>query len=203
MLYSSMDTLPVYVIKRKKLSLGNQRPICYKWEQYMLVQSPYLADQKICLYSDECFYLQVRIQHTQVDCKEISTPSHLITYLTYRLKPHHTRNQYLRARLDTCMDVNIILTSVYKLIFNDPESKKLDPSTLEIGTYTTDTVKIVGSCVFYVVHMDTKKLHEVTYFVTTQEGSVLLPYTITLTLGLIQPRTRLNYLPPRRSQKNC
>ena len=52
--------------------------------------------------------------------------------------------------------------SVYKLVFKDPDLKKLAPSTLEIGTYTTDNVKIGGSCVFYLVPPDTKKLHEVT-----------------------------------------
>ena len=53
--------------------------------------------------------------------------------------------------------------SIYKLVFNDPDLKKFGSSTLEIGTYITDTVKIVGSCVFYLVHPDTKKLHEVTF----------------------------------------
>ena len=57
-----------------------------------------------------------------------------------------------------CADVYIMPASVYKLVFNDP-----DPSTLEIGTYTTDTVKIIGSCVFYLVQLDTMKLHEVTF----------------------------------------
>ena len=130
---------------------------------------------------------------------KIPTPSHLVTNFAYRLKPHHTRNQYLKARLDTCADVNIMPASVHKLVFNDPELKKLPPSTLEIGTYTTDIVKIVGSCVFYLVHPDTKKLHEVTIFVATQDGSVLLSFTTTLVLGLIQPRTRLDYLLPRAS----
>ena len=65
----------------------------------------------------------------------------------------------------TCTDVNIMPASVYKLVFNDPDLKKLAPSTLEIGTYTTDTVKIVGSCLFYLVHQDTKKLPEVTFYV--------------------------------------
>ena len=55
--------------------------------------------------------------------------------------------------------------SVYKLVFNDPELKKLAPRNLEIGTYTTDTVKIVGSCLFYLVHPDTKNLQEVTFYV--------------------------------------
>ena len=81
------------------------------------------------------------------------------------LKPHQTRNQYLRARLDTCTDVNIMPASIYKLVFNDPELKKLAPSTLEFGTYTTNTVKIAGSFLFYLVHPDTKKLQDMTFYV--------------------------------------
>ena len=44
------------------------------------------------------------------------------------------------------MDVNIMSTSVYRLVFKDPELKKLAPSSLKIGTYTTDILKIVRSC---------------------------------------------------------
>ena len=94
------------------------------------------------------------------------------------------------------MDVNI---SVYRLGFTDPELKKIAPITMEIGTYTTDTVKIVGSCIFYLVHPDTKKLQGVTFFVAENDGSVLLSCTTTLALGLIEPRTRLDYLPPKAS----
>ena len=77
--------------------------------------------------------------------------------------------------------------------------KKLAPSTLEIGTYTTDAVKIIGSCLFYLVHLETKKLQEVTFYVAQNDGSVLLSCTTTLVFGLIQPHTRLDYLPPRAS----
>ena len=73
------------------------------------------------------------------------------------------RNQYLRARLNTCANVNIMPVTVYKLVINDPELKKLAPSDLEIGTFTTNTVKIVGSCLFFLVHSDTKKSLEVTF----------------------------------------
>ena len=76
---------------------------------------------------------------------------------------------------------------VYKLEFNDPELKKLAPSTLEIGTFKTDTVKIVGSCLFYLVYPDTKKLQEVIFYVAQNDGSVLLCCTTTLVLGLTQP----------------
>ena len=114
-------------------------------------------------------------------------------------KPHHKRNQYLRARLDTCTDVNIMPASVYKLVFQDPDCKKLAPSKLEIGTYTTNTVKLVGSCMFYLVHPDTKHLLEVTFYVASNNGSVFLSCATISALGLIQPRNRLDYLPPKAS----
>ena len=115
--------------------------------------------------SDESFCLQVKMQCTQAEGKKIPTLSHLIINLAYKLKPHQTRNQYLWARLDTYADVNIMPASVYKLVFNDPDLKKLAPSTLEIGTYTTDTVKIVGSCLFSLVHPGTRKLQEVIFYI--------------------------------------
>ena len=114
------------------------------------------------------------------------------------MKPHHKRNQCLRARLDTCTDVNIMPVSVYKLVFQDPDCKKLAPSKLRIGTYMTNTVKLVGSCVFYFVHPDTKCLQEVTFYVACN-GSILLSCVTMLALGLIQPYSRLDYLPPRAS----
>ena len=103
--------------------------------------------------SDEYFCLQVRIQSAQATSK-IPTTSHLITNLAYKLKPHHKRNQYMRARLDSCADINIMPSSVYKLVFHDPDLQKLAPSKLGIGTYTTNTLKLVGSCTFYLVHPD-------------------------------------------------
>ena len=84
-------------------------------------------------------------------------------------------------------------------MFQDPDHKMLAPSKLEIGTYTTNAVKLVGSCVFYLVHPNTKCLQEVTFYVTSNNGSVLLSCVTTLALGLIQPCTRLDYLPPRAS----
>ena len=74
--------------------------------------------------SDESFCLQVKIQDAQANTKFL-TPHHPITNLAYRFKPHHKRNQYLKARLDTFANVNIIPVSVYKLVFQDPDCKKL------------------------------------------------------------------------------
>ena len=149
--------------------------------------------------NEESFCLKVKIKHKQGKEQSVPRPTLLITNLAYRLKPHHTRNLYLRARLDTCADVNLMPASMYQLVFNDAKMQKLAPSKLQVGTYTTDTVKIVGSCMFYLVHLDTKKLIEVTFCVAMNNGSVLLSCKTTLLLGLIQPRPRLDYLPPRAS----
>ena len=75
--------------------------------------------------------------------------------------------------MDTCQDINIMPASVYKLVFNDPGLKRLAPSSLEISIYTTDTMNIAGSFLFYLVHPDTTKLQEVTFYVAQNDGSVL------------------------------
>ena len=81
-------------------------------------------------------------------------------------------------------------------MFQDPDCEKLAPSSkLEIGTYTTDKVKVVGSCVLYVVHLDTQGLQEITFFMVSDNGSVVLSCVTMLTLGLIQPYTSLDSLP--------
>ena len=71
------------------------------------------------------------------------------------------------------MDVNIISACIYELVFKEPDCKKLAPSKLEIGTYTTYTVRSVGSCVFDLVHPGTKCLQEVTFHMASNDGSVL------------------------------
>ena len=64
--------------------------------------------------------------------------------------------------------------SVYKLVFRDPNLEKLVPNRLQMETYTNDTVKIVVTCKLYLVHLDTKKLLETTFYVATNDGSILL-----------------------------
>ena len=184
---------------KKSVSFKSRTPkhISYKLDRCLCKKIPYAKSEDMTS-SDESFCLQAKIQCTQASSK-IPTTHDLITNLVYKLKPHHKRNKYLRATFDTCANVIIIPAGVYKLVFKDPDCKKLEPSKLEIGTYTTITVKLVGSCVFYLVHPDTKCLQEVTFYVTSNNGSVLLSCVTMLTLGLIQPHTRLDYLPPKPS----
>ena len=131
----------------------------------MLVTNQYAVTQKIPHQVMNHSVSKVKIHQSQAEGKKIPTPFHLITNLAYKLKPKQTINQYLRATLDTCTYVNIMPASVYKLVFNDPELRNVAPCNLEIGTYATDTVKIVGSCLCYLVHPNTKKLKEVTFYV--------------------------------------
>ena len=149
--------------------------------------------------SDDTFCLQLKIQLVQAHHKQTHRPACLITNLAYRLEQHGNRNLFLRARLDTCADINIKPASVYKLVYRDPKLEKLAPNKMQIGTYTNDIVKIVGTCKLYLVHPDIKKLKEPTFYVATNHGSMLLSCNTTHDLDLIQPSSRLDYLPPRAS----
>ena len=134
------------------------------------------------------------MKSTQVETK-IPAPKHLITNLAYRLKSNHKKIQYLRARLGTCADINIMPVSVYKLVCKDPDCKKLASSSkLEIGTYTTVKIKVIGSCTLFVVHPETQCLREVTFHVTSHEGSVVLSCLTTFELSLIQPCNNLDFI---------
>ena len=89
--------------------------------------------------------------------------------------------------------------SMYQLVFNDAKMQKLAPGKLQVGTYTTDTVKIVGSCTFYLVHPDTKKLIEVTFYVTRKkrEHVIVLQHHFTTWLDKTKAETGL---PPTRNK---
>ena len=102
----------------------------------------------------------------------------------------------MRARIDTCTEANIIALSVSKLIFKDSDCKQLAPSTkVAIRTYTTDKINIVGSCSLFAVHPDTSKLKQVTFYVTSHEGSVVLSCKTSLKLYLIHPHSNLDQVP--------
>ena len=147
--------------------------------------------------SKDSFCLQVRVRKQTKGTQKFPNTTHFITNIAYKLKPHHTRNQYLRARIDTGAEVNLMPISVYRLIHQDRDLEKLTPCNLKIGTYTTDTIRIIGTTTIYLIHPDSKKLTKTTFHVASNEGSILLSCNASLTLGLIQSRPRLDYLPPK------
>ena len=149
--------------------------------------------------SEDSFCLQVKVRKQTKGTQKPPNTTHLLTNIAYRLKQHHTRNQYLRARIDTGAEVNPMPISIYRLIYQDQDPKKLAPCNLKIGTYMTDTIRIVGTTIIYLIHLDSKKQTKTTFHVASNEGSMLLSCNTLLTLGLIQLRPRLDYLPPRAS----
>ena len=69
---------------------------------------------------------------------------------------------------------------------------KFTPSSkLKIGAHTADKIKVIGSCTLLAVHPDTQCLKEVTFHVTSHEGSVVLSCVTTLEFCLIQPCSNL------------
>ena len=97
----------------------------------------------------------MKVQKTQLTNPQLPKPVYLMTNLVHCLKKNHRQNQYLRARLDMCADVNRMPVVVYQLMFKDPSLQKLTTSALEIESYMND-VKIIGSCQFYLVHPENR-----------------------------------------------
>ena len=146
---------------------------------------------------EDTFCLQMKIHRTHISHLDVPKPVYLMANLAYHLQEYHTRNQYLQARPDTCADVNLMPMAVYCLMFQDPQLKKFTPSNMEIETYTTEVVKIIGMCHFYLIHPESKQLPKVMFFVAKENGSILLSCRTTMELGLIKPRACLDYLPPK------
>ena len=136
-----------------------------KAHQLMVGTASALADQSNASYSssEDSFCLQMQAKSAKENTK-INKPQHLVTNNEYKLKPHRRRTKFLRAKIDTCSNVNLIPISVYKLVYKDKDCTKLEPiNKAAVKTYTTEKIKIVGSCKMFVVHPDTKLLQEVTF----------------------------------------
>ena len=152
-------------------------------------------DEDSC--SDDSFILyQVKAVINQAKSR-LPKKTYLIANLPYQIKQHQSHHKYLRVHLDTCADVNIMPKSVYQMMFNDTDVKHLADNDISLEVYTDHQVNILGKCQFYVLHPDSKKPLEVTFYVASNEGSVLLSCTTLLALDLIQARPHLDYLPPR------
>ena len=143
------------------------------------------ADTSVSSSEEDSFCLQMQIKSPQAENKS-SESQHLVTNLEYKLKPHRRRTKFLRARIDTCSNINVMSVNVYHLIYNDPDCTKLAPSNKDgIFTYTTEKIKVIGSCELLVVHPNTKCLKEMTFQVVNHEGSVIVSCGTSINLNLI------------------
>ena len=69
--------------------------------------------------SEDSFCPQVKIKQQQDGTQKVPRLTHLITNI---------RNQYLRARIDTVVEVNFMPISVYRLIYHYHDVKRITPS---------------------------------------------------------------------------
>ena len=99
----------------KKRSLESRSPKAHQLQISAVIMQDSICGQSEDLSSsNDSFCLQLQLQSIQVETK-IPAPQHLITNVAYKLKANYKKTQYLRARLDTCVDVNILPVSLYKL----------------------------------------------------------------------------------------
>ena len=144
---------------------------------------------------EDSFCLQLQMQFTQAETSFIA-PQHLVTSLEYKLKPHKKRTKFLRARIDTCANVNLMPISVYWLLYRDPDCQKLAPNNkCKVKTYSTEKIQIVGFCDLLVLHPDTECLMEVTFQVTSHEGGGIVSCATGFKLGLVQLHRDLDVVP--------
>ena len=125
------------------------------------------------LSEEDSFCLQLQVQSTQDETSFIAS-QHLVTNLQYKLTPHKKRTKFLRSRIDTCANVNLMLISEYWLLCKESDCQKLAPSNKsKVKNYSTEKIQIVGSCDLFVLHPDTKCLMEVTFQETSHEAVLL------------------------------
>ena len=77
--------------------------------------------------------------------------------------------------------------STYKIIYNDPDCIKLQPSEKKgIQTYTKQKIPVIGSCEMLVLHSDDQCFHKVKFPAVSVEGSVIISGATSINLYLIQ-----------------
>ena len=85
--------------------------------------------------------------------------------------------------------------TIYKKLFKDDDCTQNAPSNLQLGTYTNKKVKIAGSCNLCIIHLDTRCLEEIQFYVAGNEGSILISCTTSLALGLIKSHEKFDQFP--------
>ena len=150
------------------------------------------CDQEDTSKSEESFCLQMQIKPAQADQESCETQQ-LFTHLEYKLKYYRKSTKFLRARIDTCSNANVMPASIYKKIFKDPECSKLMPIQLRgIYTYTMEKIPVIGSCELLVLHPYDKCFIQVPFHVVSVEGSVIVSCATSIKLKLIHIHNELD-----------
>ena len=87
--------------------------------------------------------------------------------------------------------------SVYKVVFNNPDTSKLAKNDIDLAVYTEHSVDLIGKCTFFMLRKDTKQPVEVDFYVANDDSNVLLSCETMFQLHLLHVKPRLEYLPSR------
>ena len=120
-----------------------------------------------------------------------------------KLKPYHTHAVYMHAYVNTGADVNLMPQDMYIKLYNEDRLIPLKPSDIKLGVWGDNQIALLGKCIIYLVHPDTKKMVEVTFYVTDKSGSTLLSCATSLKLDLIKLCPRIGVPPPRARIITC
>ena len=88
---------------------GPRNPKAYQLQigRYSTGDSLYKLEDTDVSESEDSFCVQMQIKKPQADQKSCET-QHLVTNLQYKVKPHGKRTKFLRARVDTCSNANVM-----------------------------------------------------------------------------------------------
>ena len=113
----------------KYIQKGSRNPKTYQLKigRYSTENSLYKQDDIDVSESEDSSCLQMQIKKPQADQESYET-QHLVTNLQYKVKPRGKRTKFLRARIGTCSNENVMPASIYKILYNDPDCRKLWPS---------------------------------------------------------------------------
>ena len=55
------------------------------------------------------------------DNVSVPVTKHLVTNLEFKVKPYKRKTKFLRARVGTCADMNLMPVSIYKKLFKNED----------------------------------------------------------------------------------
>ena len=110
------------------------------------------------------------------------------------MKSYGKKTRILRGKIDTCSNTNIMPASTYKIIYNDLDCIKLQPSKKKgIQTYTKHKIPVIGSCELFVLHSDDTNIPD----------CARLIYSSVDALGKHQYKVEQSVLRTKISNKKC
>ena len=122
----------------------------------------------------------IRIQESSIQQKQYAVMNAIAKFkwlqqiVEVKFSPYDTNSVYMDAYVDTGADVNLILKNRYVKLHNDDRLRHIMPSDIKLGVWGDDQITLLGKYNIYLVHPDTKKPVEMTFYVTDKSGSTLL-----------------------------